>query len=242
MKKFKTLLITTSLAAVLIFGSASSAFAAEGAGITTNGTGIVSVLPDTATVSLSVQTTGKTADAAQKENNKISTKVVDKLMELGVAKDKIITNYSSVYPQYQYDDVTGKSTITSYRANASFDVTVKDIDHVGTYIDGALKAGATGFNGVSFSLEDPNPYYVQALQAAVKNASIAANAIAAAYGKPLGEIQKVEEQASYSSFEETAVYNEKAVLDSVRGSSGNSTEIQYNKIKVTATITATYGL
>lgn len=243
MKKLKTLLLTASLAAALAFGSATSVFAAEGATITTNGTGIVSVQPDIATISLSIQTAGKTADAAQSENNKISSKVVSKLEEMGIAKDKIITSYSSVYPTYQYDDVTGKATISGYRANANLEVAIKDIDNAGTYIDGALKAGATGFNSVVFSLENPNEFYIQALQAAVKNASISANAIAAAYGKPLGQIQAVEEHASYASYQESADYNQKALSGtSAYGSSERGTEIQYNKIQVTANITATYSL
>lgn len=245
MKRLKNLLITTSLATVLIIGSATSVFAAEGSTITTNGTGIVKVQPDIATVSLSIQTIGKTSEAAQKENSKISAKVIDKLEEMGISKDKIVTSYSSVYPTYLYDDNTGKRTITSYRANSNLEVTVKDIDSVGSYIDGALKAGATGFNSVIFSLENPNQYYVQALQAAVKNASISANAIATAYRKPLGEIQTVEEQSSYASYEETSNYKERALMDSMdygSGSSTSGTEIQYDQIQVTANITATYGI
>ena len=243
MKKLKTLLITTSLATVLAFGSATSVFAAEGASITTNGTGIVTVQPDIATASLSIQTSGKTANAAQSENNKISTKVVSKLIEMGIAKDKIITNYSSVYPTYQYDEITGKAKISGYQANVNLDVTVKDIDNVGTYIDAALQAGATGFHSVAFSLENPNEYYIQALQAAVKNAAISANAIAAAYGQPLGQIQAVQEQASYTSYQEdSAVYSEKALYSGAGGSSERGTEIHYNKIQVTASITAIYGI
>lgn len=245
MKNIKNLLITTSLATVLILGSATSVFAAEGSTIITNGAGVVKVQPDIATASLSVQTIGKTSEAAQKENSKICGKVLDKLEEMGVPKDKIVTNYSSVYPMYQYDDNTGKRTITTYRANTNFEVSVKDIDHIGEYIDGALKAGATGYNSVVFSLENPNQYYVQALQAAVKNAAISANAIATAYGKPLGQIQTVEEHASYASYEETANYKENALLDSAdygSRSSASSTEIQYDQIQVTANITVTYGI
>ncbi len=240
MKNLRRIFITTSLTALLAFGSATAVFAAEGNTVTTSGTGIISVEPDTASISLTVQTIGKTSEAAKKENNKISAKVVAKLEEMGIAKDKIITNYSSVYPEYQYDEKTKKSTISGYRAHTSLQVKVTDIDNVGSYIDAALNAGATGFNGASFSLENPTAYYTQALQLAVKNASTSANTIAAAYGKALGPIQTVVEHESYASFEETAVYNEKAM--DINAGTGNRTVIQYDKIDVTATITATYGL
>lgn len=242
MKNIKRLLITTSLSTVLMLGSATAVFAAEGNFITTNGTGIVTVEPDTAEVSLSIQTSGKTANTAQKENNKISSKVIEKLQEMGVAEDKIITGYSSVYPSYEYDNNTGKRNLVGYQANSSIEVTIKDIDNVGSYIDAALNAGATGFNSAVFSLEDPTKYYAQALQGAVKNASNSANAIAAAYGKPLGEIQSVVEHESYASYEETANYREKSLADSGYGSSDNGTVIKYDKIQVSASITATFGL
>ncbi len=242
MKNMKRLFITTSLAAVLIFGSATAVFAAEGSSITTTGTGVVTVQPDVATISLSIQTTGKTSETAQKENNKISAKVISKLEEMGIAKDKIITSYSSVYPMYDYDNETGKNSINGYQANTNLEATIKDIDNVGTYIDAALKAGATGFNSAVFSLEDPTSYYTQALQLAVKNASTSANAIATAYGKPLGQIMNVVEHESYTSYEESASYRDKATLDGSGYGSTNDTVIQYDKVKVTATITATYGL
>lgn len=242
MKNWKRFLITASLATMLAFGSAASVFAAEGGTITTNGTGVVTVQPDLAEISLSIQTYGKTSDAAQKENNQISAKVIRKLEELGIAKDKIFTNYSYVYPTYGYDETSGKNYIERYQANTTLQVTIKDIDNAGTYIDAALKAGATGFNNVVFSLEDPTHYYTQALELAVKNASASANAIATAYGKPLGQIQNVMEQSSYQSYEE-AQYRNKATLEgSASGSSNNDTVIQYDTVQVTASITATYGL
>lgn len=241
MKNLKRVFITTSLATVLMFGSATAVLAAEGNFITTNGTGIVNVQPDTAQLSLSIQTNGKTANTAQKENSKLTTKVVDKLEEMGIPEDKIITGYSSVYPSYQYDDVTGKRSVDSYQANSSLEVTIKDIDNVGTYIDAALSAGATGFNSAVFSIEDPTKYYGEALKAAVKNASSSANAIAAAYGTPLGQLQSVVEHESYSSFEESS-YREKALADTTYGNSAGGTVIKYDKIQVSASITATYQI
>lgn len=242
MKNMKRLLITTSLAAVLILGSATAVFAAEANSITTTGTGVVSVQPDVATISFSIQSTGKTSEAAQKENNKISAKVISKLEEMGIAKDKIITSYSSVYPMFDYDNNTGKNRISGYQANTHLEATTKDIDNVGTYIDAALNAGATGFNSAVFTLENPTAYYTQALQLAVKNASVSANAIATAYGKPLGQIMNVVEHESYTSYEESAAFRDKVAMDNSGYGSTNDTVIQYDKVKVTATITSTYGL
>lgn len=239
MKNLKRLFITASLATILVFGSATAVFAREGSFITTNGTGIISVQPDTAKASFYIQTVGKTATDAKKENNKITAKVIATLEEMGLTKDQIITDYSTVYPNYFYDDQSNKRSITNYQARTGLDVTIKDIDHIGNYIDAALKAGATGFDGATFSLENPTQYYAEALQAAVKNASDSATTIATAYGKPLGEIQSVVEYNSQNSYE--ARSNKLRSLDEATFSSSDSdTVINYEKIQISASITATY--
>lgn len=90
------------------------------------------------------------------------------MTDLNVKKDDIVTAYTSVYPTYRYNDETGKRTITGYHAETHLQVKTKDINNTGKYIDAALQAGATGTDGVSFSITDQSKYYGQALQAAVK--------------------------------------------------------------------------
>ena len=147
MKKWKKALAVLTATVALAIGGASMAYAAEGE-INVNGTGIVQTDPDTADISLSFETTGKTSQAAQKDNNKITQAVTAAMTELGLTKENIVTIYTSVYPIYNYDDNTGARTVTGYRSSTDLQVTTKDIDNTGKYIDAALKAGATGTNGV----------------------------------------------------------------------------------------------
>lgn len=169
MKKWARGLVVCAAAAVLSIGAACMAYAAEGE-INVNGTGVVQADPDTADISLEISTDGKAAQAAQKENNRITAAVTKAMTDLNVKKDDIVTAYTSVYPTYRYNDETGKRTITGYHAETHLQVKTKDINNTGKYIDAALQAGATGTNGVSFSIADQSKYYGQALQAAVKNA------------------------------------------------------------------------
>lgn len=240
MKKWKKLCMILAAAVVLSLGTASLAYAAEGE-IHVNGVGVVMANPDTADISLSVQTTGKTADAAQQESNRIQQKVTNALLDLGIAKDNIVTTYTSVYPQYTYNDETGERTVNSYRSNIELNVTTKDIDHTGKYIDAALKAGASGTDGVSFSVADQSVYYGQALQAAVKNAEKSASSIANAYGKALGAVKSITEN-SQNAYKETATnaMAEFAVADTYSGMGGGTT-ISYGKIQITAKIAVTYA-
>ena len=239
MKKWKKIAAVLAAAMVLSLGTAAAAYAAEGE-INVNGMGIVMADPDTAQINLSVETMGKTSEGAQKENNKIIQKVTAAMQEMGVTKENIVTTYTSVYPQYNYDDNTGKRTVTGYRSYTDLQVTTKDIDHAGKYIDAALKAGATGTNGVSFSVADQSLYYGQALQAAVKNAEKSATSIAQAYGRQLGAVKSVTENSRNAYAVETFSMN-KMMATEDSATAGGGTSISYGKIQITANISVTYN-
>lgn len=239
MKNWKRMCIVCAAAATLVLGCHSVAFAAGEISVT--GTGVVLAKPDTATISFSVETDGKTSETAQRESNKIMQKVTDTLTEMGIRQDKIVTTNTYVYPLYQYNDETGKRSVTGYRSSASIQASTKDIDNAGKYIDAALKAGATGTDGVSFSLEDKSPYYAQALEAAVRSAEGSAAAIAAAYGKPLGEVKNVTENTRNAYYVENTKMAAMAdeAMDMETGAGG--TNILYGDVRVSADISVVYN-
>lgn len=241
MKKWSKILAALTMTCALSLGGACMAFAAGGE-ISVQGIGIVEADPDTADISLSVETEGKTAQAAQKECNQILQRVTQAMLDLGIAKENIVTTYTSVYPRYQYINET--RTLTGYRANTDLRITTKDIDNTGKYIDAGLKAGATGTNGVDFSIADESAYYGQALQAAVQNTGKSAASIAAAYERALGEVKSVTEVSSSAYYVERA-QNTMAVMEEyamdMDAAAAGSTSISYGKIRVTAEIAVVYG-
>ena len=240
MKKWKKCAAVLTAAMVLSLGMSSVAYAAAGE-IHVNGTGVVMADPDTAKINLSVETMGKTSEAAQKDNNKIIQKVSAAMQDMGVTKDNIVTTYTSVYPQYNYDD-NGNRSVMGYRSYTDLQVTTTDIDNAGKYIDAALKAGATGTGGVDFSVADQSLYYGQALQAAVKNAGKSAQSIADAYGRQLGDVVSVTENSRNAYYVETANMSKMMVTeDAAAAEAGGGTTISYGKIQITANIAVTYS-
>ena len=240
MKKWKKLAAVLAATMALSFGMTGMAYAADGE-INVNGTGIVMADPDTANISLSVETTGKTSEIAQRENNKILQAVTKAMLQMGVAKENIVTTYTSVYPQYNYNDETGARTVLAYRSYTDLQVTTKDIDNAGKYIDAALKAGATGTNGVSFSVADQSVYYGQALQVAVKNAGKSAEAIASAFGRQLGAVKSVTENSRNAYYVETANMSKMMATEDSAAAGAGGTTISYGKIQITANISVTYS-
>ena len=240
MKKWKKFAAVLAAAFALSLGMVGMAYAAEGE-INVTGTGIVMADPDTAKINLSVETTGKTSEAAQKENNQIIQKITNAMQDMGVTKENIVTTYTSVYPQYNYNDETGQRIVLGYRSYTDLQVTTKDIDNTGKYIDAALKAGATGTNGVDFSVADQSLFYGQALQTAVKNAEKSAQSIAQAYGKQLGAVTSVTENSRNAYYVETANLSKMMVAEDSMAYAGGGTTISYGKIQITANIAVTYG-
>ena len=238
MKKWKKFAAVLAATMILSCGMTGFAYAAEGE-INVNGMGVVMADPDTAKINLSVETMGKTSEAAQRENNKILQHVTKAMQNMGVTKENIVTTYTSVYPQYNYDDKTGERTTFGYRSYTDLQVTTKDIDNAGKYIDAALKAGATGTGGVSFSIEDQSVYYGQALQVAVKNAEKSARSIADAYGRPLGAVKSVTENSRNAYTVENSMAKMMMAEDAM--ADGGGTTISYGKIQITANIAVTYG-
>lgn len=236
----KQLFITLTLAALLTLFTGISAYAAEGE-IRVNGTGIVMADPDTADIILSVETGGKTSGDAQKENNRILHAVTDTLLEMGIQKEDIVTAYSSVYPQYHYDEKNGTRSITGYRANTELQVTTTDIDNTGKYIDAALKAGATGTGGVRFSVSDQSKYYGQALQIAVGNAEKSARSIADAYGRALGAVKSVTEESRNAYHVEMASNMKTMAVEEAAADSAGGTTISYGKIQISANLSVVYS-
>lgn len=240
MKKWSKILVALTMTCALSLGASCLAFAADGE-ITVTGTGIVEANPDTADIRINIQTTNQTAQAAQKECNQILQKVTKAISDLGIAQENIVTTYTSVYPSYNYDN--GNRVLTGYRANTDLQITTKDIDNTGKYIDAALKAGASGTDGVDFSIADESAYYGQALQVAVKNAGKSAASIAAAYDRTLGEVKSVTELSSSTYYVESA-QKQMAVTEGAAdtdNSAAGGTSIRYGKIQVQANISVVYG-
>ena len=89
-----------------------------------------------------------------------------------------------------------KGKVVGYSADNSFDVTVTDMDKLGTVVDTALANGATGVSGFSYGLKDETAARNEALSRAVRDARSKADTIAWALGVNIIGIRTVNEGTS----------------------------------------------
>jgi uncharacterized protein YggE len=138
------------------------------------GTSSSSTAATEADISLGVQTTAATAQAALGQNNAVIARVLKALARLGVPHSALATSNLSVYPQYG-----SHGQVTGYQVADDIDVTLHHLGLVGPVLDHAVQAGANQVNGVTFSAGSEHSAYEIAYGQALANAKAQAEAIAA---------------------------------------------------------------
>ncbi len=164
--------------------------------ITVTGTATVSLPPDKAQVTGSVQTQADTAAAAADQNNRALQAVVDAIQALGIPAGQIITSGFNVGPQYSYTQPeagqpTPPPTIADYQATSGVTVTTTDLTQTAGILQAMATAGVTNLSGPSYQLQHPEQLDVQAEGQAAADARRKAEAIAAGLGVQVGDVLTV---------------------------------------------------
>lgn len=166
--------------------------ATERGSIVVTGTGRVSVTPDLADVRLGVAITRPTAAAARTEAATVMTAILAAVADAGVARPDVRTTTLSLQPRYDYRD--GRApTLTGYELANSAEITVRDLARLGEVIDGALAAGATSMDSLTFRVADPAPAEREARLAAMATARSRADVLAEAAGLTIRGVSDIAE-------------------------------------------------
>lgn len=226
-----------ALAAVLLLAAAAVAGVArpEGAhgvdgpaqssdSITVSGNGSVAAAPTTAVLSLGVDTRAASAKAALAANAREMRQVIDAVKAAGGRQ--VRTQSVSL------SQVLGQNGEPAGFAASNLVSATVDVDRAGAAIDAAVDAGANQVNGPTMSVADASKLYRQALQAAVADARLSAEALAAAAGRSLGKVTSVIESGGATP---VPMFEKAAVSDA-------GTPIEAGTQETTATITVTFAL
>jgi uncharacterized protein YggE len=228
MHDMKRLLTVTlagiAAAAVLVLVAAGSTDSTPSGGITVNGTGAATTVPDRAAFSFGVTDQAPTASAALARNSDAIAKVIAALKAHGIAEADIQTQSVSLSPR-----TSDRGDIVGYTASNSVSAQTT-VAKAGETIDAAVAAGATDVSGPAFTTSDEASLYRQALKAAVADAKTKAQALAAAAGVSLGGVTTIDESGS-------------APIPFIDKAAGpTATPVQPGTEKITANVTVTFAL
>ncbi|HKV44877.1 MAG TPA: SIMPL domain-containing protein [bacterium] len=163
--------------------------ASPGQTIVVIGQGAVEAVPDRATIDVGSQVTRPTAQDAQQRTSATMTQIIDRIMALGIPRDRIHTVEINLFPQRR----PPSEEISGYQAVQRATVTVDDLSMVGRVVDAAVAAGGNLVGDVTFTLRDPAAFRARALAAAVQDARATANVLAAAAGVTILRVVRIEE-------------------------------------------------
>jgi uncharacterized protein YggE len=168
--------------------------------ISVTGTGRVVLTPDTADVRIGVSVTAGTVKVARGRAAEAMTAVIASLRSAGIAEKDIQTATLSLQPTYDYSSQTTPPRVTGYNLTNVVAVTVRNLDVLGDAIDGAMAAGATSLDGVSFRVEDQAAAERQARQAAMAEAEAKAKTLADAAHVSISGVSSISESVAPVSY------------------------------------------
>ena len=213
MKRLVFFLVAASLVA-----PAGVAAQSDGQGaaptIVVQGQGVVSRAPDTASLSVTIETIDPSATTAQAMNNAAYSRMLGALERVHVPRSSV--HYSSydfryVPPTEPTPEPQAAGTVHTmpvlrnprplgrYGFDVTRSVSMSDLDpaRVGAVVDACAGAGATSIDGVTFGVRDRTGAYDAALAAAVGDADRQARVLAEAGRLRLVRVQRIETAGGY---------------------------------------------
>ena len=249
MKSMKKHLFSVGLAVMLVvglfagslFGNAAQVTAEEQGttvkSISVQGASSITTIPTVAYLTIGVETFNKDASIAQKENATKMDAVYKSLEAIGITKTNIKTVSYTINPRYDYKNDT--STLIGYDVSNLVQVTISDMTKVSKALDVTVKQGVNKSNSIYFGITDAEreTLYAQALEKAVKNAGIKAQALAKAAGVTINKPSQITENSNGIVQPIYGPAYDKATTESA----GVSTPISGGELKVEASIGVVYN-
>jgi uncharacterized protein YggE len=168
-------------------------------GIWVTGQGEVMAVPDLATLSSGIEAQAATVSEAQAQATEAMDNVMKALKDNGVAEKDIQTQQYSISPITKWDEEKEEEKIIGYRVTNIVLAKIRELDKAGSIIDAVAQAGGdyTRIQNISFTIEDPTPYYEEARTKALDDAKSKAEQIADLASVKLGKPTYISEGAVY---------------------------------------------
>lgn len=223
-----------AFALALMLAIPALAFAdGNSAEITAQGTAVVTTDPDMVTVTANASVTGRSVSEAQEGMNAIIESTTQKLLELGVETDDIVTTSYTYYPTYDYSGDT--PTVNGYQANHTLSITCKDVDMLDSVVGVVTDCGMSEIYNVEYDVSTRSELYQQALKLAIETAAKKAGVMAETAGMKIDRLESITENSGYNEYTVNA-YDGMASMKAEASGAG----IRSGSISVTANVTAVY--
>ncbi len=206
-------------------------------GIWVTGEGKVTVVPDTAILSLGIEAQELTIAEAQAKASEAMENVMNALEGAGIDEKDIQTQYFNIQKVTRWDEDKQQETVIGYRVTNTVTVKVREVTSAGSVIDAVVAVGGdlTRVNSIGFTVDDPSLYYEQARVKAVDDAAAKAKKLADTAGVKLGDPKYITE----NSYMPGPIYRG---LDSAEGIPSTVTPVSPGEMEITTNVQIGYAI
>lgn len=201
--------------------------------ILVSGTGNILVKPDSARLNFRVISNDKDQKVALNDNNLRMEKLIQSFKDYGIKEEDIATESVYLNPIYNYENNSSK--IASYQAINSVSLELKDLSKIGNLMSYGIRNGADSLDYIDYKSSKADELYNKALQMAIKESKIKANAIAEALGVEIKQVLRAEESST------NYFRNNTVSLDSVKEESMEDVPMKIEDLSIIANVRVEFG-
>lgn len=150
--------------------------------INVNGEGKIKVVPDQATLTVTVETKGNNAKEVKKINDEQMESVLKLIKKMNLPATDYKTQRVSLNPQYDYEKK--KNT---YNAQQTIEILLKDLSKYDELMEGIVANGINRIDNVVFQSSKLAQYQSEARKVAMKEAKLKAEDYVAVLGQKVGK-------------------------------------------------------
>jgi len=184
----------------VVTGSAGIIISQQNLGLWVSGLGKATATPDIVILTIGVESQQKTVAQAQKDAVDAMTGIMQVLKSSGIADKDIQTSQYNIQQVTKWNDKQDTYEVIGYKVSNLVNAKIRDIGKAGLIIDSAAASGGdlVRVNGISFSVDDPTPFYKIAREKAVLYAMEKAKQMAQLSGVKLGKLLSINESTEYT--------------------------------------------
>ena len=163
-----------------------------------NGTAELTLVPDTASITLGVTVRGDDLPELQAAADSTVTSILARLRALSIEDKNIAAANIRIAPRYRYDKAQQQSVSNGYEVSRDINVTVHDLTLLSKVMSEASSAGINKISPPQLSSSKREETYLKALDLAVNQATKRAKVLSDAANVSLGPVIRMRtQQQSY---------------------------------------------
>lgn len=202
--------------------------------INVSGEGKVKVIPDQATIAVTVETKGNNAKDVKKQNDEKIDAVLKFIKKMNLAPADYKTQRVSLNPQYDYEKKKH-----NYNATQTIEILLRDLSKYDELMEGLVDQGINRIDNVTFQSSKLAQYQSEARKLAMKDAKLKAEDYVSVLGQKVGRAMTISDNSQ--TYYPQPMYAAMKTMESSDASAPRET-LAVGEINITANVTVSFIL